>query len=308
MNHRGPNYLPIVNRGAFVVGGTLHNSGTIRNDYGGVFTVLQSAEVVGAGSHSQAQSSTHVDDVLNARSLLFVNGRLTGSGSLVGTVTSRSAIVAPGNSPGILTIDGRLTASGSLFEIERASPALADQVHVTGAASFNNGRVLSNLTGSYRPQIGDHFQWLQADGGISVQGTMDWLFFTSPPGARDEVFWQPPHGMQVAFHGGQLGFTAAPVPEPATWLLMRDRTAVGLVGLQPGLLGQDARDGAVNDLQHRCHQVRLCRQQQAQRNRQPKWQTPHPLAYRHWRDDAVDRVGHGLRHAPQQPDRPVAGA
>jgi len=53
MNHRGPNYLPIFNRGTFVVGGMLDNSGTIRNEDGGSFTVLRGAEVVGAGSYSQ---------------------------------------------------------------------------------------------------------------------------------------------------------------------------------------------------------------------------------------------------------------
>ena len=55
----------------------------------------------------------------------------------------------------------------------------------------------------------------------------------------------------------------------------------------------------MHDLQHRCHQLRLCSQQQAQRDRQPNWQRPHPLAHRHMRDDVVDQVGGGLRHAPR---------
>ena len=48
---------------------------------------------------------------------------------------------------------------------------------------------------------------------------------------------------------------------------MRDCAAVGLSGLQPGLIEQEARDYAVHDLQRRRHQLRLCGQQQAQRNR-----------------------------------------
>ena len=246
--------------------------------------------------------------MLKGSRLTFLGGQLTGSGGLVGPVTLTSTVVSPGSSPGTLTIDGSVTAISSSFDLELAGATLADQLYVIGAALINDGRVRFYLTDGYLPQIGDHFRWLQADGGISVQNTIDRRVFTSAIGANFFVPWQLPQGMQVAFRGGQLVFTAAPVPEPGTSLLMRDRTAVGLVGLHPGLLGQEARDGSVTDLQHRCHQVRLCSQQQAQRNRQPKWQTPHPLAHRHWRDDVVDQVGHGLRHAPQQPDRPVAGA
>ena len=47
----------------------------------------------------------------------------------------------------------------------------------------------------------------------------------------------------------------------------RDCAAVGLSGLQPGLIEQEARDYAVHDLQRRLHQLRLCGQQQAQRDR-----------------------------------------
>ena len=50
----------------------------------------------------------------------------------------------------------------------------------------------------------------------------------------------------------------------------------------------------MHDLQHRCHQLRLRSQQQAQRNRQRQ----HPLAHRHRGDHRVDQVGRGPRHAP----------
>jgi hypothetical protein len=48
----------------------------------------------------------------------------------------------------------------------------------------------------------------------------------------------------------------------------RDRAAVGLLGRQPGLIEQAARDHAVHELQHRRHQLRLRGQQQSQRDRQ----------------------------------------
>ena len=73
----------------------------------------------------------------------------------------------------------------------------------------------------------------------------------------------------------------------------RDSAAVGFVCLQPGLPEQLARDHAVHDLQHRRHQLGLCGQQQAPRDRQRQ----HPLAHRHMGDDVVHQVSGGLCHA-----------
>jgi hypothetical protein len=74
----------------------------------------------------------------------------------------------------------------------------------------------------------------------------------------------------------------------------RDGAAVGFVGLEPSLAEQMARDHAVHHLQHGRHQLGLCGQQQAQRDRQRQ----HPLAHRHTGDDVVHQVRRGLRHAP----------
>lgn len=73
-----------------------------------------------------------------------------------------------------------------------------------------------------------------------------------------------------------------------------DRTAVSLVGLEPDLIEQVARDDTVHHLQHRRHQLGLCGQQQAQSD---GWRE-HPLAHRHTRVDRIHRMGCRLRHAP----------
>jgi len=78
----------------------------------------------------------------------------------------------------------------------------------------------------------------------------------------------------------------------------RDRAAVSLLGIQPGLIEQVARDGSMHHLQHGRHQLRLCGQQQAQRHRQPILANPYPLAHRHVRDGVVHQVRRRLRHAP----------
>ena len=73
----------------------------------------------------------------------------------------------------------------------------------------------------------------------------------------------------------------------------RDRAAVGLVRLQARLIEQEARDHAVQHLQHGRHQIGLRSQQQAQRDRQRE----HPLAQRHNGDDVVYQVRRRLRYA-----------
>ena len=84
----------------------------------------------------------------------------------------------------------------------------------------------------------------------------------------------------------------------------RDRAAVGLVGFEPGLIEQEARDDAVHHLQHWRHQLGLCGQQQAQRDGQRQ----HPLAHGHARNDVIDQVGSRLRHAPGAARRAKASA
>ena len=74
----------------------------------------------------------------------------------------------------------------------------------------------------------------------------------------------------------------------------RDGAAVTFVSLEPRLPQQMSRDHALHHLQHRRDQFRLRGQQHAQRDRQRQ----HPLPHRHVRDDVVDQVRSGLRHAP----------
>jgi len=73
-----------------------------------------------------------------------------------------------------------------------------------------------------------------------------------------------------------------------------ERAAVGLLGLQPGLIDQEVRDGAVHGLQHGRHQLARRGRQQPQRNPQRQY----AMARRHLRDHRVDQVGCGLRRAP----------
>ncbi len=242
LNHQATGQA-IVNRGVFIVGGTLNtetfgrtgglNFGTVRNE-GGEFTVLAGGRVQGNGSYVQSygdldDGSTRVDGTLAASRIRFDSGRLSGSGTLVGPVVLGGVLVAPGNSPGTLTIDGSLAANYTTFEIELGSATLADQLHVTGAAAFTGGTVEFLLTDGYTPRIGDGFTWLDADGSISGLDSLYWRVYTVTGSGANTVLWewQTPSDMRLSFHDGRLDFNAAAVPEPQTW-------ALWLLGLAAG--------------------------------------------------------------------------
>ena len=74
----------------------------------------------------------------------------------------------------------------------------------------------------------------------------------------------------------------------------RDRAAISPFSLQTCLPEQVARDHAVHHQQHGRHELGLCGQQQAQRNRQRQY----PLAHRHARNDVIEQVRRCLCHAP----------
>ena len=69
---------------------------------------------------------------------------------------------------------------------------------------------------------------------------------------------------------------------------------MGLVGLEPGLIEKEARDGAVHHLEHGRYQLGLCGQQQAKRDGQRQ----NLLAQGHVRNDVVDQVRRCLGHEP----------
>ena len=112
--------------------------------------------------------STGSDGTINCQ-----GGNCAGSGTVGGNL-SNSAVVAPGNSPGILSVDGNYTqtASGTL-EIELASNGGVagtdhDRLAVTLAASLD-GTLDLQLDGGYSPTIGDSFAGIVTAGALSGQ-------------------------------------------------------------------------------------------------------------------------------------------
>lgn len=254
----------IVNRGEFVVvAGELQNNawspgpayytGSILNHQGGVFTVEAGGSVNGSGTYFQSHpdSVTRVNGTLAASDITLLQGVLTGSGTLVGPVTLGNAsgfgaTVAPGNSPGTLTVDGDLTAHHTTFEIELAGPALFDRLVVNGNAAFLGGKVSfllhtpNGIDYDYRPAPGDSFTWLTVGGAATGLDSLGWDLvvvgegWTSTVASSDwgssQWIWGPTQsdGVNIAFYGDRIEFSAAPVPEPESYAMLL--AGLGVVG------------------------------------------------------------------------------
>ncbi len=132
--------------------------------------------------------------VMSNNSTTIVNGQFTSTvgsftvmnGSTVGGIGRingnlvNNGIMSPGNSPGTLSIAGDFTqtSSGS-FLLEAGSLSVFDRLNVTGAANLA-GNLTATGFGGHTLSVGDRYQFLTADGGIS--GTFDTI--TMPSGLR----------------------------------------------------------------------------------------------------------------------------
>lgn len=157
-------------------------------------------------------------------------GYLGGNGSIVGNVTNFGTF-NPGNSPGVFTIDGDFTAAaGSKLVLEVQGSAAAG--FVTDRVIFGSGHALdlSHLAVEFRflgdtnPNDFQAGQQFDVDTFFQVQvaggGTVDLpaaVFGTASFTAQADAY--AISNFSFTASGGAV-FSAVPVPEPGTWLLM----------------------------------------------------------------------------------------
>ena len=146
-------------------------------------------------------------------------GELTGIGTIVGTLVNESA-VAPGQSPGTLTVDGDYNQTLNAKLVIEIGGLLAgdefDLIDISGIANLD-GTVEVSLFGSYKPNLGDSFVFLEASGGII--GAFDG--FTCDNCAANGIAFDLVHGADFV----RLDTTAVPLPA-SVWLLA---PALGLI-------------------------------------------------------------------------------
>lgn len=153
-----------VQGGQFLLNGSLVS--TALTTTGGVSTVSASGAlknsnlVVNGGVVSFNGTQTGGTTTVGA------NGLLKGVGTLGNTRVD--GIIAPGNSIGTLTINGNYVQGATgVYAAELAPGGRSDQLHVTGTATLGGTLVALPEPGVY--YLGEQFNFLRADGGISGQ-------------------------------------------------------------------------------------------------------------------------------------------
>jgi autotransporter-associated beta strand protein len=148
--------------------------------------------LTGAGSNSVGacvqQGVLSFNNVFTGNVFVQQGGTASGSGRIVGDMIV-SGTLSPGNSPGQLVVAGSVTQlAGSLHVVEIDGRTTGngaghhDSVVLTGANSVYTAAgtvrpvlrgISGNATNSFTPQVGDLFQFVTAEGGVS--GTFDVL-------------------------------------------------------------------------------------------------------------------------------------
>jgi fibronectin-binding autotransporter adhesin len=174
----GVNASPFTNAGTIVldqsasnpnlnVGGTLTNTGTLTTTGASANTSTVGGTIDQTGASAQVAILAGTKLSL-ANPLLLKAGKLTGGGTLTGSVNNSGGTVAPGSSPGTLTLSGNYTqgAGGSLaIEIGGTGAGQFDKLAIGGNATLGGTLALQPI-GSYPDSsaIGDSVGFLTYGG------------------------------------------------------------------------------------------------------------------------------------------------
>ena len=133
----------------FTAPGTFRNAGVVNIQTGASLSA-------GSGNYSQSAGTTTVDGTLAAADVKVNGGRLDGTGTIAGNLTS-AGIVTPGDAPGTLTIQGNYTqtAAGAL-DINISGSGTSGQLAVSGTATLAGALNVSLIDG-FRPAVGAWF-------------------------------------------------------------------------------------------------------------------------------------------------------
>lgn len=148
---------------------------------GSVNLVSAASNAIGA---CVEEGKLSVNNVFTGKVWVEPNAVLGGSGKIIGdVVVGSSGVVSPGNSPGQLVVAGALTMADSsvlALDIDGAAAGVGagryDTLVLTGAGGvFTAGGtiapILRGITGdasnTYTPNIGDAFQVVSAEGGVT---------------------------------------------------------------------------------------------------------------------------------------------
>lgn len=172
----------------------------------------------GNGTLTLKNGGTVSSDIINVNA----SGSINGNGTIQGNLFNLGGTIGPGLSPGVLNVDGNFDFIDGLVEIEIAGTSLMlfDQLDISGMANLAGGEVKFNFINSFLPNVGDMFEFLTADLGVS--GSENLLYSIMGLGSGLDYVVND-LGTSLVLEITQ----AATVPEPSAWLLL----SIGLIFL-----------------------------------------------------------------------------
>jgi probable HAF family extracellular repeat protein len=165
--------------------------------------------------------------VLTAPLMTLEQGaRVTGRGTIIGSVINNGASIEPGQSPGVLSIEGDFQQLGGSLVLEIGGTVVGtehDQLRVSGNFSLEGGTLELRFIRGFAPSAGQQYALLEVGGDLLNTGS----FMVSGllPG------WQYSTTFDVANHSLRLTSIndgVAAVPEPESYALML--AGLGLIG------------------------------------------------------------------------------
>jgi hypothetical protein len=152
----------------------------------------------------------------------ITGGVLKGTGSILGVVSVNGGTIAPGDPTGTLSISNNLLFnSGTLLTtIGGRGPGQYSILNITGAASFLAGTLAFSFVDGFVPSLGDHWQFLTADGGIFGWENLLNTSFAGVPSS---------YAFNVSANGNSLTLTVVAVPEPEVYAMLG--IGIGLLGI-----------------------------------------------------------------------------
>lgn len=125
-------------------------------------------------AYTQTAGETWVNGTLGGN-MVFKGGLLGGNGTLRASAfpnTSNASVrLSPGDPIGTLTLDSPLLfRSASTLEIDLAGNQVGtyDRLVVNGVAEFNLGAIKVTPRNGYKPQVGDHFEIVKSNTGLTM--------------------------------------------------------------------------------------------------------------------------------------------
>jgi autotransporter-associated beta strand protein len=204
-----------------MLGGVLSGSNGLTTQGTGV------VELSGANTYTgttTVSAGTLLVDGTQAGSPVTVNsGATLGGSGTVGSITTNSATVSPGNtSPAILTDSGNLNLSaGSTFNAALNGTTAGSgysQLVVNGTVTLNNATLSTSLGSGFTPSGNDQFTIIKNNGGSAVTGTFNGL-------AQGATVMIGGHPFSISYTGGtgndvvltsQVGSTTAVSATPTS--------------------------------------------------------------------------------------------